>query len=1016
MGIGISPDVSYKLYINGATYSNGDIISHSNFKTDRTGYGLKLIDSDSNEYVGIYDNGSNLWIGATSSTGQHHHGLTYISAGHNGTEGNKSIYISIPANGSNSTTHTSYPLVYKDATGTQYKGIYTDADGKTYAMTYELKATVNSGTATRMAYYSEDNAVSAADHIEVLNNYLNSSSRNNKTVDVRINGLIIWGATYGNNTDSNNPTTCYPLLSNTPGVFRFGDGGPQIIFNTSATLGAQAGALIYTDNDAAATGASFHFVTTESSNNNGGNLTVTAPRFRARAGLTVGQNSDNTSYALYVNGSSYFTGAVSVPSTLTVRAENTTNEGGQICLAADPNHNAYPAYLDVCANYFRIHSNGQERFSVNLSSYGTSKFTGLLQITKNSNTVTIGSANANWCHFENSANIPFYFNKAVHVNGDVYYYNTKVHMSSSGFHPPKNGGIYWDPYVESASDASDVTQIIQVASGVAGGTELRIQQANDATDIINLVTPKSIYLNSKEAFNVNDAWLRINENKKFTSGVYFGTSVVRTDGEFWSDSVRIVDNWVGFYNGVQGATRYGYVQANADRMYFRKENGVSTYAFDFNGYIYTSGKLHVASQEDVGLNQNGAVVIGNKSGTNIGIDDNEIMARNNSAASTLYINSEGGQVYTTWLHIQNDSSNNSDDATVLISCQTANDWGLKINKGGKNYGLRVDSLDQGEAIWTNGYVRARCVWANQGSNGERQVGVDSSTSGSLYLYAHTSGKGLYSGSGYKTGSIIGITSSAVTFYGNCTGSAGSVTWANVSSKPAQATRWPTWSEVTSKPSSFTPAGHTNHSSIELFPGATNAGHGGFIDFHFNNSSADYTSRIIEWSSGTLTVYTNLTATKVYNAVWNDFAEFRESDIHESGRVLVSNGSGKLVLSTERLQPAAHIISDTFGCSVGQSDTAQTPMGVAGRVLAYPYQDRNNYKVGDAVCAAPNGTIDIMTREEIIQYPDRIIGIVDEIPNYDIWSQVSTQYDGNGKYGGCHKAEVEVKGRIWVYVR
>jgi len=55
--------------VNGATYSNGNIISHSNFKIDRTGYGLRLIDSDSNEYAGIYDNGSNLWIGATSSTG-----------------------------------------------------------------------------------------------------------------------------------------------------------------------------------------------------------------------------------------------------------------------------------------------------------------------------------------------------------------------------------------------------------------------------------------------------------------------------------------------------------------------------------------------------------------------------------------------------------------------------------------------------------------------------------------------------------------------------------------------------------------------------------------------------------------------------------------------------------------------------------------------------------------------------------------------------------------------------------
>ena len=237
-----------------------------------------------------------------------------------------------------------------------------------------------------------------------------------------------------------------------------------------------------------------------------------------------------TSYRLRCNGSAYFDGAVSVPSTLTVRAENTTTEGGQICLTADPNHSAYHAYLDVCANYFRVHSNGEERFSVNLSSYGTSKFTGLLQITKNSNTVTIGSANTNWCHFENSANIPFYFNKAVHVNGDVYYYNTKVHMSSSGFHPPKNGGIYWDPYVESASDASDVTQIVQIASGVAGGTELRIQQANDSTDVINLLSPYYIYLNSKRAFTIYDSWLRINEDKGFSSGVYFGSSLVRTDG------------------------------------------------------------------------------------------------------------------------------------------------------------------------------------------------------------------------------------------------------------------------------------------------------------------------------------------------------------------------------------------------------------------------------------------------------------------------------------------------------
>ena len=37
-------------------------------------------------------------------------------------------------------------------------------------------------------------------------------------------------------------------------------------------------------------------------------------------------------------------------------------------------------------------------------------------------------------------------------------------------------------------------------------------------------------------------------------------------------------------------------------------------------------------------------------------------------------------------------------------------------------------------------------------------------------------------------------------------------------------------------------------AIELFPGAS-AGNGGYIDFHYNNSSADYTSRLIESPSG-----------------------------------------------------------------------------------------------------------------------------------------------------------------------
>jgi len=54
----------------------------------------------------------------------------------------------------------------------------------------------------------------------------------------------------------------------------------------------------------------------------------------------------------------------------------------------------------------------------------------------------------------------------------------------------------------------------------------------------------------------------------------------------------------------------------------------------------------------------------------------------------------------------------------------------------------------------------------------------------------------------------------------------------------------------------------------------------------------------------------------------------------------------------------------------------------------------------AVCSAPNGTVDIMSRDEIITYPDCIIGYVSEIPDYEEW--------GSGN--------IKVDGRIWIKIK
>ena len=145
---------------------------------------------------------------------------------------------------------------------------------------------------------------------------------------------------------------------------------------------------------------------------------------------------------------------------------------------------------------------------------------------------------------------------------------------------------------------------------------------------------------------------------------------------------------------------------------------------------------------------------------------------------------------------------------------------------------------------------------------------------------------------------------------------------------------------------------------------------------------------------------------VTGAVWNDYAEYRESDCEEFGYVLMENGDDTLSKTTERLSHFAGISSDTWGFSQGETDKAKTPIAVAGRVLAYPYQNRNNYKPGDCVCAAPGGTVDIMTREEIINWPDRVVGTVSCVPDYEEW--------GGGK--NADRDPVKVNGRIWIKVK
>jgi hypothetical protein len=62
------------------------------------------------------------------------------------------------------------------------------------------------------------------------------------------------------------------------------------------------------------------------------------------------------------------------------------------------------------------------------------------------------------------------------------------------------------------------------------------------------------------------------------------------------------------------------------------------------GTISPGARLHVDGGTDVSTNSGGYIVIGPTNGLNIGIDNNEIIPRNNGQKSEIFLNNNGGDV------------------------------------------------------------------------------------------------------------------------------------------------------------------------------------------------------------------------------------------------------------------------------------------------------------------------------------------------------------------------------------
>ena len=187
-------------------------------------------------------------------------------------------------------------------------------------------------------------------------------------------------------------------------------------------------------------------------------------------------------------------------------------------------------------------------------------------------------------------------------------------------------------------------------------------------------------------------------------------------------------------------------------------------------------------------------------------------------------------------------------------------------------------------------------------------------------------------------------------------------------------------------------------NIQIYPPDSTS-----VDFWENDAYNGDLRWYCKLSNGTVKAGPHIKSSNlgIYGAVWNDYAEFRsQKEIIEPGYCVASANNGQVYKTTEKFQACDGIVSDTFGFAIGETDECKTPLAVAGRVLVYFHGNREDYHSGDTVCAGPEGKVMKMTREEIKEYPDRIVGIVSEIPEYEIW--------GSGN--------VKVNNRIWIKVK
>ena len=680
-----------------------------------------------------------------------------------------------------------------------------------------------------------------------------------------------------------------------------------------------------------------------------GNLKVNTVLFVNAQSKQVGVNttSPQTPYQIHVNGATLLSGNVDIIGSLSTQGNVSlkNSSGNQVITVSNSN-----VGINVSSPSETLHVNGAIRGHVN----------GALRISTGSGTLDIGPQNTSVCRLDTSVS-RFYFNKPVNVQTELQIDGTSYKINSSAFYLPGgtvNGIFSATTYVQTP-EVRNSTNLTLYVNGYS-----TIMTSTGRIGLLTSNPLEQIHLNGQIRGNSTNGSIRIKTDYGYvdigattSTGVHFTTNV-----QLYAFNKQITQPAVMFSND-----QYQYA-------YYINQSGYA----NLSSVNATSGtfstSLYQQTANFVNVSISGTLTSGTLNMPNSVLTAKQISITQTSPLPPLSVNSSILVVNLNQDLLDGMHQLSSNSQNTVVSRDSTGNFQANVvvqNKVGTNTAQAFNIITNNSNVIT------------VTSDGKVGIGTTSPEE-KLHVYGPLKGN---------------QTNGAVTVKTNC----GSVTigaqnydWCHFLADNQQFY----FNKPIHAVGSFTiyDTSYGFSATQQKFP-TTTVSQLTIVGIQTFNSSVIALLKPVN-VSGNVNITGNITATRVYGAVYNDYQEYRaQVEYIKPGYVQLSNNGKLYKQNKDRQRNVQGVVSDVFGFQIGEQNQNQLPVQVSGRALVYA-ENKKRLKVGDQVCTTKNGTVRKMKWWEKLLFPEQIVGFVDEIPSYSTWGS----------------SNVRVDGRIWIRVK